>query len=174
MASRYSFAVIILANLGQWPYSVKSAEMMCVTPPRDQIDPDTPLRLETAAALAFPDGSMTASGLRRERNRGRLVVERIAGKDFTTLANIQRMRELCRVGKTVQGSGGTSHAMTAMESLLRPESGTSKTEDTAKALAAARTIGRELRESLKNTSPKNGSSKKRTRQTANVHPLRSL
>ena len=35
-------------------------------PPPDKITPDTPLRLEIAAALAFPDGSMTASGLRRE------------------------------------------------------------------------------------------------------------
>ena len=31
------------------------------------------------------------------KKRGRLVVERIAGKDYTTLANIERMRELCRV-----------------------------------------------------------------------------
>ena len=66
-------------------------------PLHDQIKPDTPLRLDVAAKLAFPDGSMTASGLRRERARGRLVVERIAGKDYTTLANIERMRELCRV-----------------------------------------------------------------------------
>jgi hypothetical protein len=66
-------------------------------PPRDEIEPDTPLRLGVAAALAFPDGSMTASGLRREGERGRLVIERIAGKDYTTLANIERMRELCRV-----------------------------------------------------------------------------
>jgi len=62
-----------------------------------QAEPNTPLRLSTAAVLAFPDGSMTASGLRRESARGRLVIERIAGKDYTTLANIERMRELCRV-----------------------------------------------------------------------------
>jgi hypothetical protein len=66
-------------------------------PPPEQVTPDTPLRLEIAAAIAFPDGSMTASGLRREAERGRLVIERIAGKDFTTLANIERMRQLCRV-----------------------------------------------------------------------------
>ena len=46
-------------------------------PPRHEIGPDTPLRLGVAAALAFPDGSMTASGLRREGARGRLVIERI-------------------------------------------------------------------------------------------------
>jgi hypothetical protein len=40
---------------------------------------------------------MAATGLRREARRGRLVIERIAGKDYTTLACIERMRELCRV-----------------------------------------------------------------------------
>jgi hypothetical protein len=34
-------------------------------------------------------GSMTASGLRREAARGRLQIERIAGKDFTTLDDYQ-------------------------------------------------------------------------------------
>lgn len=66
-------------------------------PPLDLITPDTPLRLDVAAAFAYPDGSMTASGLRKERDRGRLVVERTAGKEYTTLANIAHMRELCRV-----------------------------------------------------------------------------
>jgi hypothetical protein len=72
-------------------------------PPPEKVTPDTPLRLGVAAALAFPDGSMTASGLRREGARGRLAIERIAGKDFTTLANIERMRELCRVEAKVHG-----------------------------------------------------------------------
>jgi hypothetical protein len=66
-------------------------------PTPDKITPDTPLRLAIAAAIAFPDGSMTAAGLRREADRGRLVIERIAGKDFTTLRNIENMRKLCRV-----------------------------------------------------------------------------
>jgi hypothetical protein len=70
-----------------------------------QIDPDTPLRLAVAAALAFPDGSMTASALRRERDRGRLAVERIAGKEFTTLFDIKQMRLLCRESAKEHGSG---------------------------------------------------------------------
>jgi hypothetical protein len=74
-------------------------------PKREDIDPQTPLRLYVAAALAFPDGSMTACGLRREIARGRLLVERIAGKDYTTLANIERMREQCRVEAKVPGCG---------------------------------------------------------------------
>ena len=73
-------------------------------PPPDKVTPDTPLRLGVAAALAFPDGSMTASGLRREAERGRLVIERVAGKDFTTLANIEQMRALCRVQAKDHGS----------------------------------------------------------------------
>ena len=40
-------------------------------PPRDAISPDAPLRLSVAGAVAFPDGSMTASGLVREAARGR-------------------------------------------------------------------------------------------------------
>lgn len=40
---------------------------------------------------------MTASGLRKEAARGRLVIERIAGKDYTTLAAIADMRKLCRL-----------------------------------------------------------------------------
>jgi hypothetical protein len=38
---------------------------------RDDVGPDTPLRLSVAAALAFPDGSMTASGLRRNPGQAR-------------------------------------------------------------------------------------------------------
>ena len=67
------------------------------TLPRELVGPDAPLRLEVAAALAYPDGSMTASGLRKEARKGRLVIERTAGKDYTTLAAIEEMRALCRV-----------------------------------------------------------------------------
>src|SRR3974390_3318240 len=66
-------------------------------PSPNEVTPDTPLRLRVAAALAFPDGSMTASGLRREGVRGRLSIERIAGQDYTALAHIERMRDACRV-----------------------------------------------------------------------------
>jgi hypothetical protein len=58
---------------------------------------ETPLRLKVAAERAFPGGGMTDSGLRREAARGRLVIERIAGKDYTTMRSIADMRGLCRV-----------------------------------------------------------------------------
>ncbi|WP_316164538.1 MULTISPECIES: site-specific integrase [unclassified Bradyrhizobium] len=60
------------------------------------VDSTTPLRLDVAAGLAFPDGSMTLSGLRCEITRGRLGYELIAGKYYTTLGDIENMRRLCR------------------------------------------------------------------------------
>ena len=44
-------------------------------PARDAVKPDTPLRLAVAAALAYPDGSMTANGLRNEARRGLDVIQ---------------------------------------------------------------------------------------------------
>src|SRR5688572_10213959 len=77
-------------------------------PPRpEDIGDDTPLRLDLAARLAFPDGSIGVSALRKERKRNRLRVWRIAGKDMTTLAEIKRMMERCLVddSQRVCGSG---------------------------------------------------------------------
>ena len=74
-------------------------------PELDRVGPDTPLRLHVAAALAYPDGSMTAGGLRKEAGRGRLAIERVAGKDYTTLAAIEEMRGLCRVPQKAPVSG---------------------------------------------------------------------
>jgi hypothetical protein len=71
----------------------------------EAVDPEAPLRLAVAAKLAFPRGGMTVSGLRREIAKGRLAVEVIAGKQFTTLENIRRMRESCRVTARVPISG---------------------------------------------------------------------
>jgi hypothetical protein len=58
---------------------------------------DAPLRLDIAAAIAFPDGTMSAEGLRQEHCAGRLTIEAIGGSEYTTLAAIERMRGLCRV-----------------------------------------------------------------------------
>src|SRR2546426_9975013 len=96
-------------------------------PPPDKVTPDTPLRLEIAAALAFPDGSMTASGLRREGARGRLTVERIAGRDYTTLANIERMRKLCRVEAKAHTCGSGRSSGTVAEKSYVAQPGSSST-----------------------------------------------
>jgi hypothetical protein len=73
--------------------------------PKPEIGPTTPLRLEHAVKLAFPLGGMTVSGLRRERDRGNLAIEKIAGKEFTTLQNIEEMRIKCRDQQRAQGYG---------------------------------------------------------------------
>src|ERR1700722_19420198 len=65
-------------------------------PTRAEIGDEPPLRLAIAPGRVYPAGSMTAGGLRREAAKGRLAIERTAGKDYTTLAAIERMRELCR------------------------------------------------------------------------------
>src|SRR5215470_5154414 len=114
-------------------------------PDRSQINATTPLRLAVAATLAYPDGSMTASGLRKEASRGRLVIERTAGKDYTTLANIERMRGLCRVEEGARDSGCGRPNTTAPENSHTPPHGLSKTAATARAHAVALTIAEELK-----------------------------
>jgi hypothetical protein len=94
---------------------------------REAVGLHDPLRLSVAAAVAFPDGSMTASGLRRESARGRLIIERIAGKDYTTLFHIGRMRELCRVQAKEPGSTDVKPAIA--EAISSPSLfGSSRTE----------------------------------------------
>src|ERR1700722_9412836 len=83
----------------------------------EKVDATSPLRLKVAARLAFPDGSMTVSGLRREIAKGRLAYEMIAGKQYTTLADIVRMRELCRRPIDEQAR----HSATSLGAELRAE-----------------------------------------------------
>ncbi|RWE87012.1 hypothetical protein [Mesorhizobium sp.] len=64
---------------------------------RSVIGPDTPFRLGVAAAVAFLDGIMGERCLRRAVNRGLLAVETI-GNRYTTLRDIEKMRQLCREG----------------------------------------------------------------------------
>jgi hypothetical protein len=120
-----------------WPAEVLGT-MTRALPARTEIGPDTPLRLDVAAAQAFPDGTMTASGLRREAGRGRLVIERVAGKDYTTLAHIDRMRELCRLAAKVPDCGCAASAVVQMVQSAMEPPGSSRTADTSAALAAAR------------------------------------
>jgi hypothetical protein len=110
------------------------------SPSIDQVKPDTPLRLSVAAAMAFPDGSMTASGLRREKARGRLIVERIAGKDYTTLADIKRMRELCRDVPEDLDCGSGRLGMTPSAGSPTPPPGSSSMDQASSVLDAMLTI----------------------------------
>jgi hypothetical protein len=139
-------------------------------PPRDQIADDAPLRLEIAAALAYPDGSMTASGLRKEARRGRLVVERTAGKDYTTLRNIEHMRELCRVEAGARVSGCAEPNTIPQGGSHTPQSGSLKTVSTGKARDAALMIVEGLRQHSPLTSPTSTSPK---HKPESVHQLTS-
>ena len=68
-----------------------------MNPQLQEFSEETPLRLDAAVKAAFPNGGITVTGLRSEIAKGRLEVELIAGKLFTTLGAIARMRERCRV-----------------------------------------------------------------------------
>lgn len=57
------------------------------------ITDDTPLRLETAAQLAFPDGGVSKNALRSAAARSELEHERLAGRIITTLRWVREWRE---------------------------------------------------------------------------------
>jgi hypothetical protein len=115
---------------------------------RAAIDPNDPLRLKVAAEIAFPDGTMTEHGLRREAARGRLVIERIAGKQYTTLAAVERMRMLCRVDQK-------GHASTYVNERAETRSSSSSMEKTKSGQAAALRIAEGLKKRSKSTSDEN-------------------
>ena len=123
---------------------------------QEAIPEDTPLRLDVAAALAYPDGSMTACGLRREAKRGRLVIERTAGKDYTTLAAIKRMRGLCRVEPPRRAYGSNPNVATKEPAESHtPPSGSLKTVDFDRARSALEMTVTEQKRLLGNTSTAN-------------------
>lgn len=89
--------IVFKNHNGMYVHAVPRARRFVVDENLRDFSQDAPLRLDVAVKVAFPAGGMTIKGLRKEIARGRLVVELIAGKHFTTLAAISRMRELCRV-----------------------------------------------------------------------------
>src|SRR5947209_3370217 len=119
-------------------------------PDRAVLCDDDPLRLDIAAALAFPDGSMSVASLRRERDRGRLTVERIGGKDYTTLRFIREMREKCRLAPSPRDCGSDPHNEIRRGALHTQPHGSSLTEI---AVAAAKS----QLEQIAKTKPKNAS-----------------
>jgi hypothetical protein len=134
-----------------------------------QVGPDTPLRLKDAVSIAFPAGGMTVSGLRKERDRGRLAVEKIAGREFTTLSNIERMREQCRDVQKVQGFGSNQKNVAWTEKSSGTPLGSLETERARSARAALEQTAKGLSKPSLNTSPKNTQS----REIADVIHLKS-
>jgi len=86
----------------------------------DTMAPDSPLRLEVAARLAFPDGSMTAGGLRRLGRSGKLALELMNGRFYTTLDAIRQMREQCRLAPKVRASGSGPQGVAPTARSLTP------------------------------------------------------
>src|SRR5262245_27647491 len=116
------------------------------------IGDEEPIRLALAAKLAFPDGSMGVSGLRREAARGHLEIERIAGKDYTTLRAIREMRDKCRVNPKAPVSGCNQRDGTSTDTSSSKRSGASETAASSEALVSARASVRKLKEHSRNTS----------------------
>ncbi|MER8835684.1 excisionase [Mesorhizobium sp. M0045] len=111
----------------------------------DQFDETTPLRVEIAARIAFPDGSLGAAGLRKERNAGRLETELIAGKEYVTLLAIAKMRELCRGRRKGHASSGGTKAGRKTERSETKLDGLSAIEQRSSALAAAKKAVQDLK-----------------------------
>ena len=138
-------------------------------PSADQVSEDTPLRLEVAAKIAFPFGAMTASGLRREAAKGRLKIQKIANKHFTTLREIEKMRELCHDTPKEPASGLSPKRETRQASSQGTQHGSFETERKKSALDALRQTARGLSKPSRNTSTENTKS----HETADVIRLKS-
>jgi hypothetical protein len=107
---------------------------------------DTPLRLKDAVRIAFPHGRMTVSGLKTEHRRGRVQFEKIANKHFVTLRAIEDMRKRCRdIPKEPVSISASDVAVKLC--------GSSSTEKTKSALAAAQAIADGLKRPSPATSP---------------------
>jgi len=140
--------------------------------PESTPKPDDLLRLEDAAKLGFPHIHMTASGLRTEAKKGRLALYRVAGKDFTTLADIERMKEKCRIQERASASTSREQGATAKASSLNAACGAFETDASKSALDSARARLTTLRNSktpLPTTSRPSGKS----HATATVIHLKS-
>ena len=121
----------------------------------------TPLPLAQAAAVFFPHGGVTKNTLLADVKKGKLGFERIGNAYFTTEADIQDWRKLCREEARVRvstcGKNTAGHLSTS--SLM----------DRAKqAQNAALMMSKALTGSCKNTLPKDSG-----QQPGNVISLQS-
>lgn len=67
----------------------------------DEVTESTPLTLANAAEIAFPGCGITVWTLRHERDKGRLAVFRVGGRDYTTLKAIEDLKALAIVRPTI-------------------------------------------------------------------------
>ena len=116
----------------------------------------TPLRLDMAAQLAFPDGSMGVAGLRKEIDRGNLPAAKIAGRLYVTLDGIEEMKTKCAITK-VRSSTCATPSGPADNAAGSSSTGTPTAGDAKSAQAFLNQIAQRLRSSSPNTSPPNTS-----------------
>ena len=121
----------------------------------ESIGPNTPLRLADALELAFPAGGMTITALRRERDRGTLDTFMAGGREFTTLADINRMIERCRERR--KGPDCGSDELAAKETVSARRNTSSSTVGSTIARDAARLSVQRLKERSLSTSRPNTS-----------------
>jgi hypothetical protein len=143
-----------------------TTEALIVNP---HIGLDTPLRLERAVELAFPEGGMTVSGLRREAAKGRLTIEEIAGKHFTTLRSIDEMRQKCRATAKESASGSNPRSEAKMENSSIAPHGSSGTDRVKCARAALEKTAKVLSARSPNTALPDS----KFRESVDVTPLKS-
>jgi hypothetical protein len=110
---------------------------------------NAPIRLTVAAALY----GLTVGALRSEARSGKLTIWRVAGKDWTSRIEIERMFDLCRVQAVEEDCGSEPRAATP--DATRPRFGSSETADAKSAQAAALTTTRRLKEGSPPTSSQN-------------------
>lgn len=113
-------------------------------PSREEIRDDTPLLLDVAARVAFPDGSVSGLALRNATTREELAYERIGGRLYTTLADIREMRKQCRGRAKVRAFGSSAEMSEPMDD-ESPALGRSRTtEASGSALASALHVAESL------------------------------
>lgn len=111
-------------------------------PDRSEITADTPLSLDVAARIAFPDGSMSGLALRNVAKRGDLGHAKIGGRVYTTLADIERMVAARWVKAEPRRSGWRG-----------APAETAEDEEAGAALAGALRVAEEVRQRLSKKRP---------------------
>jgi hypothetical protein len=125
----------------------------------EAITPTTWLRLEVAAALAFPEGSgITKRTLYNEIDKGNLPRREFGGKLWLTLNDIKEaMRNTACAEQNVAAEQSPRGSISANRNAEANPSGSSSTERSRSARAHLSAMAQRLRKRSTNTSGKNTS-----------------
>ncbi|WP_281801549.1 hypothetical protein [Methylocystis echinoides] len=111
------------------------------------------LRLGEAADLI----GVSIKTLRREATRGRLRTWRVGNKDFTSLDEIERMKDTCQQSKKESTSGSSRREST--KDTKKRASGSSRTVEEISAQDALKAKLEKLTDASQTTSPRSGKSR---------------